>query len=323
MTNPNLMPDNLILKHHSGTFYTSLSSDTSPLVGKSNGGEQYIKRKISKLSIHILLDALFSVAQGQCPDAETCETIEDIADEHDYPASDWSIIYNCTRAPRQPVEGLDEALKEIKNNLDFGNPLYPSICVLYKAARLYAEQPATVDVEALKRDVQDALYDIRLVPSKWQIISRTIDHLAESGHLAGKVQTMNKLHNTDNVTPYWAAWITNRPKPEQPAPAAGEALNVKGILKEMDLLETEDHYQSSTMTAKANMYDHLKGFVRNALSAPVVPAGWKLVPIEPTPEMLEAGFGAMTDPSKTRDKTRRVFSSMLSAAPQPQDDEVV
>ncbi|WP_431482271.1 hypothetical protein [Pseudomonas solani] len=51
---------------------------------------------------------------------------------------------------------------------------------------------------------------------------------------------------------------------------------------------------------------------RAALSAPPaagVPEGWRLVPVEPTPEMLEAGDGYLGTPA--------TYKTMLSAAPQP------
>jgi hypothetical protein len=62
---------------------------------------------------------------------------------------------------------------------------------------------------------------------------------------------------------------------------------------------------------------------RAALSAPAVPEGWKLVPIEPTPEMMaaavqeicygpEGGFTRIAGPS-------RAWRVMLAAAPSPQE----
>ena len=50
---------------------------------------------------------------------------------------------------------------------------------------------------------------------------------------------------------------------------------------------------------------------------------WKLVPVEPTPEMVESAFGAInyTMPEPSED-AGRVYSAMLSAAPSPDVDEV-
>ncbi|MDU3156446.1 MAG: hypothetical protein E7B34_12365 [Hafnia alvei] len=42
-------------------------------------------------------------------------------------------------------------------------------------------------------------------------------------------------------------------------------------------------------------------------NSPVIPDGWKLVPIEPTAEMYEAGDKQIT--------TKQVWDSMLAAAP--------
>ena len=49
---------------------------------------------------------------------------------------------------------------------------------------------------------------------------------------------------------------------------------------------------------------------------------WKLVPVEPTREMIEAAFGAInyTMPEPSED-AGRVYSAMLSAAPSPDGEE--
>jgi hypothetical protein len=46
-----------------------------------------------------------------------------------------------------------------------------------------------------------------------------------------------------------------------------------------------------------------------------VPAGWKLVPVEPTPEMLDAGINAA--PIALDDDLESAYLAMLSASPQP------
>ena len=54
--------------------------------------------------------------------------------------------------------------------------------------------------------------------------------------------------------------------------------------------------------------------IKNA-DMPVVPAGWQLVPIEPTIEMIRAA---------THDSvcfgTKAVYQAMLAAAPKPKDE---
>ena len=55
-----------------------------------------------------------------------------------------------------------------------------------------------------------------------------------------------------------------------------------------------------------------------AQPAPIVPEGWKLVPIEPTYEMLEAGEGAFV-PTYTDTPVSvpfDVYRAMLAAAPE-------
>lgn len=62
------------------------------------------------------------------------------------------------------------------------------------------------------------------------------------------------------------------------------------------------------------------------LNAQTEPDGWKLVPVEPTPEMLDAAnlarkyreHGALTDPDVLNSRTynsRQTYTAMLSAAP--------
>ena len=49
--------------------------------------------------------------------------------------------------------------------------------------------------------------------------------------------------------------------------------------------------------------------------APSVPDGWKLVPVEPTPEMMRSG---MNVPINKAARHNAVYRSMLEAAPQPE-----
>lgn len=50
-----------------------------------------------------------------------------------------------------------------------------------------------------------------------------------------------------------------------------------------------------------------------ARSAPVVPQGWKLVPVEPTVNMQQAALKHVVRQHQTRD----IYAAMLAAAPQP------
>lgn len=53
--------------------------------------------------------------------------------------------------------------------------------------------------------------------------------------------------------------------------------------------------------------------------------GWKLVPVEPTPEMVDAAFAGMVEDQDVmrqlgrRREMRRKYAAMLAAAPQPQE----
>ncbi|WP_277268317.1 hypothetical protein [Pantoea septica] len=52
-------------------------------------------------------------------------------------------------------------------------------------------------------------------------------------------------------------------------------------------------------------------FKRLNAAAPAVPPGWKLVPVQPTPEMISAGKGGCV----TSDMAREIYDDMLAAAP--------
>ena len=57
-----------------------------------------------------------------------------------------------------------------------------------------------------------------------------------------------------------------------------------------------------------------------ALSAPAVPDGWMLVPIEPTPEMVRAAHNCMPPVSrKWHAAIKEKWAAMLAAAPSPQE----
>lgn len=55
-----------------------------------------------------------------------------------------------------------------------------------------------------------------------------------------------------------------------------------------------------------------------------VPKGWKLVPEEPTPEMIEAPFSSKcSEPTRAhygRKRNRAIYQAMLNAVPQPPEE---
>lgn len=52
-------------------------------------------------------------------------------------------------------------------------------------------------------------------------------------------------------------------------------------------------------------------------SAPAIPAGWQLVPVEPTHQMIEAGNDGFRNPDSRRHTVSSCYKSMLAAAPKP------
>lgn len=87
------------------------------------------------------------------------------------------------------------------------------------------------------------------------------------------------------------------------------------IQKSFELPEVEKWRSAEAVRAQMAY----RNLVENALSAapalPVaVPDGWKLVPIEPTRQMMSQGHFALggTD----RGKFRRIYQAMLAAAPE-------
>ncbi|MBV4524339.1 hypothetical protein KVG88_30155 [Pseudomonas sp. SWRI74] len=57
--------------------------------------------------------------------------------------------------------------------------------------------------------------------------------------------------------------------------------------------------------------------VPDSVAAPVVPTGWKLVPIQPTPEMLKAVDDEADDKHLARGRAISAWSQMLDATPEP------
>jgi len=53
-----------------------------------------------------------------------------------------------------------------------------------------------------------------------------------------------------------------------------------------------------------------------AEAAPIVPQGWKLVPVEPTPEMVRAGQ-ELKPLGKWHAQIKAVWTAMLAASPAP------
>lgn len=120
------------------------------------------------------------------------------------------------------------------------------------------------------------------------------------------------------VTPLYAA-------PQLPQPAVPETVpeSLKDkLLTICDLVEDNDEYCQDIWNAcRADM---LQSFGNSEqLNSPVIPDGWKLVPVEPTAEMISSGIAAHYERSQIQIHDRPApgpmecaYVSMLAAAPQ-------
>ena len=84
------------------------------------------------------------------------------------------------------------------------------------------------------------------------------------------------------------------------------------VLKDLELFDA-----SANQHGCAWQKHHIAS-LREALAAPVVPPGYALVPLEPTPEMRSAGF--MVDKGPTiHHACADAYRAMLAAAPKPKE----
>lgn len=209
---------------------------------------------------------------------------------------------------------------------------------------IYAEQPAPVDIEKLKREG----ITFASQPDKWtddNLICAFIDHLAASGHLAGKVQN---VATDQEVREYCLKLPLNELGKKSldelypPATAAGEALKDCPIYDDVvELIRlhdaaTDKHLSGPECKAlfaawrKLDFSETIK-FFRAALSAPVVPDGTINMSRRTVLRLINI-LECASDVSKTagRRETEKgcynlmlELKAMLSAAPQPQDDEYI
>jgi len=109
--------------------------------------------------------------------------------------------------------------------------------------------------------------------------------------------------------------------PEQPAVQRSEVEVIDPWV--MDLVRKHGHEMTNSEIVQ-------KFLPKNKLSAPApsgaakVPEGWKLVPVEPTPAMVEAGYKEwthwQTTPSGMHEFLRTIYRALLAAA-SAQDNE--
>ena len=109
---------------------------------------------------------------------------------------------------------------------------------------------------------------------------------------------------------------------KQPAPSIPEgwlrAIDEALVVVHIGVVNASDAYEQ----AKAKL-DNLIGFHVDVATDPAVNGGWKLVPIEPTPEMMRAAQKADHDHGDHEgwleydgEDVKRVYRAMLAAAPE-------
>lgn len=100
------------------------------------------------------------------------------------------------------------------------------------------------------------------------------------------------------------------------------------------LLAIARHLTEDGDGIEQSLCDEVAAWLKKVAAQPQQPAGWKLVPVEPTPEMLEAGrdagdfhimhYDGADKPGTPRYSLGRSYAAMLDAAPahpsQQEDD---
>ncbi|AYW92818.1 hypothetical protein EGX47_16945 [Yersinia pseudotuberculosis] len=98
-----------------------------------------------------------------------------------------------------------------------------------------------------------------------------------------------------------------------------ERLEELAVLDESLLIFPASHEQVAALAriALAAKRDHHIVELTEKVNSPELPEGWKLVPIEPTRQMMSQGHFAMggTD----RGKFMRIYQAMLAAAPEKEN----
>ncbi|EBS4564761.1 hypothetical protein DOW39_06130 [Salmonella enterica subsp. enterica serovar Tanger] len=85
----------------------------------------------------------------------------------------------------------------------------------------------------------------------------------------------------------------------------GEVLQIRELVNDLRDIAVEYH---GTQQLRERIARTVRAAMPQAGNSPVIPAGYALVPIEPTAEMYDAGDSNLT--------TKQVWDAMLAAAPQ-------
>ena len=186
-----------------------------------------------------------------------------------------------------------------------------------------------IDIKKLRLQVPDCkledcyvvfkLSDVEehFTPGEKQQLARLVEVQRAGREEAGKPLLRCVVVEKDwpEYEPTWKA-IEARVTGAQPAPSIPEgwlrAIDEALVVAHIGVANESDTYEQ----AKAKL-DNLIGFHVDVATDPAVNGGWKLVPIEPTEEMLRA----MTDPfiainGDNRTAFESAYKAMLAVAPE-------
>ena len=85
----------------------------------------------------------------------------------------------------------------------------------------------------------------------------------------------------------------------------------------LEAVEHLERHASGQTTLSSVSIERCARNIRRELKAPAVPEGWKLVPVEPTEDMLTEGIDAGRI---DEDEVVWIWNGMLAVAPDPEDD---
>ena len=133
---------------------------------------------------------------------------------------------------------------------------------------------------------------------------------------------MTDREQFESVRKAWARFKNELHRsPDAPYPGMSEAFE-----QHFSQSFTDRDWRAESATWAA-AWKAAKRHEAQAQPAPIIPEGWKLVPIEPTPEMKTAGIGVevyqasppSTD-SLTWEEAAAIYTAMLAAAPKPEGE---
>ena len=105
-------------------------------------------------------------------------------------------------------------------------------------------------------------------------------------------------------------------QPEQRGEVVGMVLVPKRMTRKMQrVVEREEWEWADLLAAAGAVTEAEHSAILDAPPAPVVPEGWKLVPVEPTYGMVQAGAKLVKDNIPYVTGTRAIYKEMLAAAP--------